>query len=111
MPALIVLLSYALIIVFYNKQQLSLNNIIHFVFLEFFKGGIRTGSGLDNLLFTAINFIRTFFQAHGLMLILFKKTLRPKSKSWFPGTNTSYFKLFMKDIANSPFASEASIVP
>ncbi|MEA3494563.1 MAG: hypothetical protein U9R42_00825 [Bacteroidota bacterium] len=75
LPVLIVFLSYALIIVFYNKQQLSFSNIIHFVFLEFFKGGVRTGSGLDNLLFTTINFIRTFFQAHGLMLFLFKKNI------------------------------------
>ena len=73
-PALIVPVSYLLVIPLYYKMPLTYFNIIHFVFHDFYTGGVTTTIGLNNFYMTGISFIRTFFQVHGILIILIKNS-------------------------------------
>ena len=75
LPALIVPLVYLIVIEFYCKLPITYFNTTHFVFHDFYSGGVTTAIGLDNFYMTGISFIRTFFQVHGIQIILIKKSL------------------------------------
>ncbi|MCF6181424.1 hypothetical protein [Lutibacter sp.] len=71
--ALIVPLAYSLVLIFYNNQELSLNNLIHFVFFDFYSGSAKTEFGWNNLILIIISSIRTFFQIHANIYFLIRK--------------------------------------
>jgi len=70
--ALIVPLAYVLVLIFYNHQDLNLNNLTHFVFFDFYSGSAKTEFGWNNLILITISSIRTFFQVHANIYFLIK---------------------------------------
>ena len=73
LTALIVPIIYLVVIKFYTHQSLSIENITHYVFRDYYTGTAHTEITSLNFTFTIINFFRTFFQVHGLMFFVFKK--------------------------------------
>ena len=69
-PALLVPLSYILVLVFYEKQELTFFNLQHFVFHDFYQGSVMTDFGWKGFFFQAINTVRTYFQIHGNIYFL-----------------------------------------
>jgi hypothetical protein len=65
-------LSYFAVIYFYLHQQVSLNNILHFVLHDYYTS-IDNKIGSQNFIFGVINFVRTFFQVHGQMRVIISK--------------------------------------
>lgn len=74
-PALLVPITYLLVIKLYLNEELLFSNVLHFIFYEFYKGGVNTDIGLNNFILTGISFIRSFFQVHGNLLYLIKFNL------------------------------------
>src|SRR5690606_7610998 len=74
-PALLVPISYMVVIKLYLNEELLFSNALHFIFYEFYNGGVNTNIGLNNFILTGISFIRTFFQVHGTLLYLVKFNL------------------------------------
>ncbi|WP_075343602.1 hypothetical protein [Tenacibaculum agarivorans] len=64
LPAFLVPLSYILVVVFYENQDLNFNNLSHFVFHDFYKGTVQTDFGWKGFFFQALNTIRTYIQIH-----------------------------------------------
>jgi hypothetical protein len=71
-PALLVPLSYILVLIFYEKQELTIFNIQHFVFNDFYQGSVMTNFGWKGFFFQAINTVRTYFQIHPNIYFLIK---------------------------------------
>lgn len=71
-PALLVPICYILVLTLYEKQELTLFNLQHFVFNDFYQGSVMTNFGWKGLFFQAINTIRTYFQIHANMYVLIK---------------------------------------
>lgn len=71
-PALLVPLSYILVLVFYEKQELTFFNLQHFIFHDFYQGSVMTNFGWKGFFFQAINTVRTYFQIHGNIYFLIK---------------------------------------
>lgn len=71
-PALLVPLSYILVLVFYEKQELTCLNLQHFVFHDFYQGSVMTDFGWKGFFFQVINTVRTYFQIHGNIYFLIK---------------------------------------
>lgn len=71
-PALLVPLSYILVLVFYEKQELTFFNLQYFVFHDFYQGSVMTDFGWKGFFFQAINTVRTYFQIHGNIYFLIK---------------------------------------
>jgi len=72
-PALIVPISYVLVLILYEKQDISIYNMIHFVFHDFFQGSVDTNFGWKGIFFQLLNSFRTFFQLHPNIYILIQK--------------------------------------
>jgi hypothetical protein len=73
LPAFIVPFVYLIVMKFYYHLSINIFNIMHFVFQDFYNGQVDTSIGTKNFSLTAISFIRTFFQIHGLQIILIKR--------------------------------------
>ena len=73
-PALIVPFIYSIVIVNYHNQALTYENVIHFVFYDFYTGTAKSEFGLYNIFFIIVSSIRTFFQVHPIILELIKKS-------------------------------------
>ncbi|MCB0460840.1 MAG: hypothetical protein KDC74_12630 [Flavobacteriaceae bacterium] len=71
-PVIIVPIVYMLILFFYNQQDISLNNILHFIFHDYFSGSARSEFGLMNFIFIIISSLRTFIQIHPNIIFLIK---------------------------------------
>jgi len=73
--------AYFAVIVFYLHQSLTIYNILHFVLHDYYTGAAGNHVGMNNFLLGGINFIRTFYQAHGQIAVMVKN-----NKLWlFPG--------------------------
>ncbi|NOU18317.1 MAG: hypothetical protein HOO91_12245 [Bacteroidales bacterium] len=70
LPALLVPLSYILVLVFYNNQSLTLDSLMRFVFRDYYSGAAGVSMGISSLIFSAISMVRSFFQVHGYFAIL-----------------------------------------
>jgi hypothetical protein len=70
LPALIVPVAYYLIHIHLHHEY-SLNSLLQFVFYEYVQG-VSTSFSLDYLKLALINFIRSFIQLHGYMIVLVK---------------------------------------
>ena len=64
---------YFLVILFYLHQNLSWFSVTRFVFHDYYIGAAGNTFGFNNVLLGAINFIRTFFQVHGQMLVMISR--------------------------------------
>ena len=73
--ALIVPLTYILVLVFYNNLALTPTNLVHFVFNDFYTGSAKTEFGWNNLFLIAISSVRTFFQVHSNIYFLIKNNI------------------------------------
>lgn len=71
-PTLLVPLSYILVVIFYEKQELTLFNIQYFVFHDLYEGSVMTDFGWKGFFFQIINTIRTYFQIHANIYFLIK---------------------------------------
>lgn len=75
-PALLVPMSYALALVFYEQQELTFGTLYRYVFYDFLQEGIVEASyswnGWKSILFQLINTMRIFLQAHPTIYVLLK---------------------------------------
>jgi hypothetical protein len=69
-PALIVPISYILVLVFYYNQPLTFGSLLQFVFRDYYSGAAGVSAGSNSLLFSVISLVRTFFQVHGYFVFL-----------------------------------------
>ncbi len=65
-------LAYVLVLVFYENQLLTFQNLLRFAADHYYSENSDAQLGLQNFLITPITFIRTFFQIHGVVLTAFK---------------------------------------
>ena len=73
LPAITVPLIYSLVIVLYNKQELSILSFFSFIFSDYLNGNAEVGIDFRKaLLLTPISFGRTFIQVHGNTFSLLK---------------------------------------
>lgn len=72
LPTLLVPISYILVLIYYEKKALTIHNLIHFVFNDFYQGSVMTDFGWKGFFFQAINTVRTYFQIHGNIYLLIK---------------------------------------
>lgn len=70
LPALLVPISYILVLVFYYNQPLTFEALMHFVFTDYYSGAAGVSTGTNSLMFTVISIIRSFFQVHGYLAFL-----------------------------------------
>lgn len=70
LPALIVPISYLLVLVFYNSQPLSFDSFMHFVFNDYYTGAAGISTGLSSFMLLGIGIVRSFFQVHGYIINL-----------------------------------------
>jgi hypothetical protein len=83
LPALIVPLTYV-IVLYVHQGFFSIEDLIQFIFREFYRGNVDQHIGVNNFILTIISFVRTFMQAHGNMYLIINQYL------WFliPGVIT-----------------------
>jgi hypothetical protein len=72
LPAIIVPLVYALVLVFYEHRELNFTNFIHFVFYDFYNGNVTNNFSLKVIFFQIINSVRVFFQIHPSIYLILK---------------------------------------
>lgn len=72
LPALLVPLSYILVLRFYEHQELSWYNLQHFVFHDFYQGNVDTNYSWKSLFFQVVSTVRTFVQVHPNIYFLIK---------------------------------------
>lgn len=77
LPALLVPLSYILVLVFYYNQSLTFDPLMRFVFRDYYSGAAGVSIGISSLIFSTISIVRSFFQVHGYFAIL------PRISSFF----------------------------
>jgi len=70
LPALLVPISYLLVLLFYNNQPFTVDAFLRFVFNDYYSGAAGVSTGLSSLMFTAIGLFRSFFQVHGYLVLL-----------------------------------------
>ncbi len=70
LPALIVPISYILVIKFYNNQSLNHLNFIHFILHDYFAGTAKLQFGWKNIFLTLVSTFRLMFQAHPIIVKL-----------------------------------------
>ncbi len=77
LPAIVVPVTYGLVIRYSLEKELELNNILSYVFEYYYSENADTEFGAINLIMTPISFFRTFYQVHGniINLILAKPVL------------------------------------
>lgn len=69
-PALIVPVSYILVIKLYNNQSLNIQNFIHFILHDYFAGTAKLQFGWKNIFLTLVSTFRLMFQAHPIIIKL-----------------------------------------
>ncbi len=72
-PALLVPISYLLVLVFYQNQEITATNVLHFVFHDFYQGTVMSNFGWKGLFFQLLNTFRTCFQIHPTIYFLITK--------------------------------------
>lgn len=75
LPALIVPLFYYPAIYLQNIDHPTLQQIIRYIFSDFYAGNVNSSIGIENFYLTAINFIRSFIQIHGIVPVLIKNNV------------------------------------
>jgi hypothetical protein len=70
----LVLIAYVLALVFYEKETLTFENLMHFVLQEFYGGTVGTDFGWKGIFFQVVNTFRTFFQVHPTIYYLIQKS-------------------------------------
>jgi hypothetical protein len=70
--SLIVPLSYIAVLLFYEKQSLTIINVASFVLHDYHSGSAEASVDYRNFILTPISLFRTFFQVHGNILIFLK---------------------------------------
>ncbi len=75
LPALIVPIVYLLVLCFYSNSPCSIDSFFQFVFRDFINGNATVNFGIKSFVLTVISFIRTFFQLHGYLAVLFSKLI------------------------------------
>jgi len=73
--ALAVPIAYILVLLYYQNQSLSISNLAHFVFHDFYAGSASSEFGWKNFFFVILNSFRTFFQIHPTIFILIKRNV------------------------------------
>jgi len=73
--AVLVPISYVLVLVFYEQKVLSFYNLTHYVFHDLYGDSVMTNFGWKGLFFQILNSFRTFFQLHPSMFIQIKENL------------------------------------
>ena len=71
-PSFVVPFAYVLVLVFYQKNSLTVGSLIEFVLRDFHSGAATVSFGLKSILFAGISFIRTFVQIHGYIIYVVK---------------------------------------
>ncbi|HET8572704.1 MAG TPA: hypothetical protein VFL76_02425 [Edaphocola sp.] len=74
-PAVIVPVTYGLVLVYNYHQTLTISHFIHFVFYSYFSGSAPIVIGPKNIFFTAVAMIRTFIQIYPTQLTLLKSNV------------------------------------
>lgn len=72
LPAILVPISYVLVLKWYEQQEVTLFNIQHFVLHDFYKGTVMSNFGWKGIFFQILNTVRTYFQIHPNIYILIK---------------------------------------
>lgn len=72
LPSILVPLAYILVLVFYEKQDLTLNNLQYFVLHDFYQGTVDSDFGWKGFFFQILNTIRTYIQVHPNIYVLIK---------------------------------------
>lgn len=65
LPTLIVPITYACVLSFYMKEEVSLTGLVYYLGEYYHSDSADTSIGLINFIMTPISFFRTFFQVHG----------------------------------------------
>lgn len=73
LPAWVVPLGYALVVVFYNNTALSLDNLLQFVLRDFYRDSVIAEFGLKTVFLSIVSCVRTFVQVHPIILTLLQK--------------------------------------
>src|SRR5690606_7110177 len=73
LPAWIVPLGYISVVVFYKKLPLNLENLLHFVLRDFYKGSVIAEFGLKTIFFSLVSLVRTFLQVHPTIWAVLQK--------------------------------------
>ena len=71
--AIIVPVTYVFVLKFYSNQQISFDNLIHFVLNDYYLGSAKSEFGLMNFILIVVSFIRSFLQVHPNIVFLIKK--------------------------------------
>ena len=71
--AIIVPIIYLAVIYFYKNEVININNILHFVFHDYYTGTAKSEFGINNFIFIIISSVRTFFQVHPIIFSLIKE--------------------------------------
>lgn len=73
LPAWIVPLGYALVVVVYNNTALNLENLLQFVLRDFYRDSVIAEFGLKTIFLSIVSCVRTFVQVHPIILTLLQK--------------------------------------
>lgn len=72
LPALLVPVSYVLVLFFYEHQSITIFNLQHFVLHDFYQGSVDTNFGWKAVFFQVLNTVRTFVQIHPNIYLFIK---------------------------------------
>jgi hypothetical protein len=73
----LVLIGYSLVIVFYEKTNLTPTSLFHYLANYYYSDAADVSLGLKDILISAITLFRTFYQVHGLVYEMFAKFIIP----------------------------------
>jgi len=68
--SLVVPIVYLMVMIYGRGDVITLENFIHFVFFDFYRGSAKTEFGFINFVMLCISIARSFFQVHALILRL-----------------------------------------
>lgn len=74
LPVLLVPLVYGIVFIALSRRGVISGNMAHFVFRDFYAGGVDKTIDWSNLYLTGINLIRSYIQVHGLMFFLIRRS-------------------------------------
>jgi hypothetical protein len=89
LPFLVVPAGYIIVLTGYFNQPVTFSSLWHFVMHDVYSGGAGYAIGAKHFLLGGVNLVRTFFQVHGIIAVLVKKSI-----FWFailPGLLTLLF--------------------
>jgi len=75
LPALLIPIVYGIVYIVLRNSAAISGNLAHFIFKDFYAGGVDMTFDWSNLYLTGINFVRSYIQVHGLMFSLIRKSL------------------------------------